>query len=81
MTNNRDLFVELRKLESPQEVTLGDGHSLEGTAEGTVKLETLPDGRTKKCRLDDVLLVPQLSFSLLSVSKASSTGKTNKFDK
>ena len=45
-------------------------------------LETLlPDGRTKKCKLNNVLLVPKLSYSLLSVSKASSKGKTTRFDK
>ena len=81
MSNNSDLFVELRDLKTPQAVTLGDGHSLEGTAEGTVKLETLlPDGSTKMCRLENVLLVPKLSYSLLSVSKASSAGKVTKFD-
>ena len=81
MSNNRDLFVELRELQIPQEVTLGDGRSLEGTAEGTVKLETLlPNGTTKKCRLENVLLVPNLSYSLLSVSKASSARKVTKFD-
>ena len=73
MSNNCDLFVELRELKTPQEVTLGDGRSLEGTAEGTVKLETLlPDGSTKICRLENILLVPKLSYSLLSVSKAFS---------
>ncbi len=42
-------------------------------------LETLfPDARTKKCTLNNVLLVPKLSYILLGVSKA---GKTTKFDK
>ena len=45
-------------------------------------LETLlPDGGTKQCRLNNVLLVPKLSYSLLSVSKASTAGKITKFDK
>ena len=82
MSNNRDLFVNLRELQTPQEVTLGDGRTLEGTAEGTVKLETLlPDGTTKTCRLENVLLVPNLSYSLLSVSKACNAGKITKFNK
>ena len=77
MCNDEDLFVELKKLKTPQEVKLGDGHTLEGTAEGTVRLETLlPDGNTKKCRLEIVLSVLKLSYSLLSVSKAGSAGKT-----
>ena len=82
MSNNEAEFVELQKLPSPLEVTLGDGHTLEATAEGTVLLETLlPDGSTNVCRLKNVLLVPKLSYSLLSVSKASIAGKTTKFDR
>ena len=78
MSNDEAQFVDLRKLSSPQKVTLGDGHSLDA---GTVKLETLlPDRSTKECRLNNVLLVPKLSYSLLSVSKASTAGKTTKFD-
>jgi hypothetical protein len=47
-----------------QKVTLGDRqYSLEATAEGTVMLETLlPDGNTKKCRLNNVLLVAKLAL-------------------
>jgi hypothetical protein len=60
-------------LNTPQKVTLSDGHSLEATAEGKVMLETLlPNRNTKKGRLNSVLLVPKLSYSLTSVSKASS---------
>ncbi len=82
MCNDREHFSEIKMLESPQDVTLGDGHPLQATAEGTVTLETLlPDGSTKKCKLRDVLFVPNLSYSLLSVSKASHAGKTTKFDK
>lgn len=82
MCNNENLFVEMRQLNIRQEVVLGDGHSLEATAEGTVKLETLlPNGNTQKCTLKNVLLVPKLSYSLLSVSKMVEAGKTTKFDK
>ena len=45
-------------------------------------METLlPDGNTTKCTLTNVLLVPNLSYSLLSVSKAYSAGKATRFDK
>jgi transposase InsO family protein len=72
----------MKKLEPPLQVTLGDGHSLEGTAEGTVVIESLlPDGRTATCRLENTVFVPGLSYSLLSVSKASSTGNTTRFNK
>ena len=39
MCNDRELFRELSHLRKPQEVTLGDGHVLEVTAEGSVTLE------------------------------------------
>ena len=81
MCNDKDLFSEIKGLETPQEITLGDGHVLQATAEGTVTLTTLlPDGNTKECELKNVLLVPKLSYSLLSVSKASEAGKITKFD-
>ena len=71
----------MRHLDTPQQVTLGDGSLLEGPAEGTVKLDMiLPDRSTQKCKLKNVLYVPKLSYSLLSVSKASEARKTTKFD-
>ena len=82
MCNNESSFSELHPLSRPQEVTLGDGHVLEATAEGTVTVEMLwPDGCTKRCKLQDVLYVPYLSHNFLSVSKASEAGKSTKFDK
>ena len=43
-------------------------------------LETkLPSGKTKKCKLHDVLYVPKLSYNLLSVSRTSDAGKTTRF--
>ena len=81
MCNDKELFNELKRFETPQEVTLGDGHALEVTAKGTVTLEMLlPDGSKKKCRLQDVLIVPTLLHSLLSVSKTSEAGKATRFD-
>ena len=82
MCNDKNLFVDLRHLNTPQQVTLGDGSCLEGPAEGTVKLDSiLPGGSTQRCTLENVLFVPKLSYSLLSVSKASEAGKTTKFNK
>ena len=47
MRNDEDQFVELRQLTTAQEVTLGDGCSLEGTAEGTVVLYRNSGARRK----------------------------------
>ena len=77
MCYDKNLFVYLKHLSIPQQVTLGDGSSLEGPAEGIIKLDTiLPGGSTQKCRLENGLFVPKLSSSLLSVLKASEAGKT-----
>ena len=80
MCNNVVLFVELQSLNESLQVTLGDGHTPEAAGRGTVALEMkLPDGTTKTCKLNDVLYVPKLSYNLLSVPKATKTGKTAKF--
>ena len=76
MYNNAQHLTNMRKLDVPQEVTLGDGHTLQGLAEGTVKLETiLPDCTTRKCKLEKVLYVPKLSYNIISISKVSEAGK------
>ena len=41
----------------------------------------LPNGESKSCTLCDVLYVPQLSHNLISVTKATQTGKVVKFTK
>ena len=63
-------------------MVLGDGHSLIATGKGKVVLEvTLPNGESKSCTLHDVLYVPKLAYNLISVTKASQTGKVVKFTK
>ena len=81
MCSDKKLFRELNYLSRPQEVTLGDRHVLEATAEGVVSLQMcLPKGSTKRCNLQNVLFVPKLSYNLLRVSKVSEAGKTTKFN-
>ena len=56
--------------DEPQEVTLGDGHVVEATGSGVVAPEmSITSDNLKRCKLQDVLFVPDLSFNLLSVSK------------
>ena len=82
MCNDETAFDELRPLETPLQVTLGDGRSLKATAEGIVRIEALmPNGSTQKCTLRNVLLIPELSYSLLSVPKTSEIGNSIKFTK
>ena len=81
MCNDDKLFVELRSLKKPLEVTLGDGCAVEATGQGTVVLEMAStSGKTSRCKLHEVLYVPDLSCNLLSVSKAAEAGKVVEFD-
>ena len=80
MCKDKSFFSELKSLKDGQEVSLGDGHVLEATVEGTVPLEmVLPDGSKQKCNLKNVLLIPKLAYNLLSVSKSTKAGKTFEF--
>ena len=46
MCNNKDLFINLRTLQTPLNVTLGDGHNLQAVRRGDVALiMKLPNGK------------------------------------
>ena len=81
--NDVKLFDELHSLKQPLQVTLGNGCPVEATGQGTVVLEiTLTSGKTGTCRciLHKVLYVPDLSYNLLSVSKAVEARKVVEFN-
>ena len=76
----RSLFVEYHFLKKYEKVTLGDGHHLDAVGYGTVALiMKLPGGKRKRLRLQNTLFVPDLSYNLLSVSKASEAGMVTEF--
>ena len=81
MCNSRWRFVRYSNLLKPVKVTVGDGRSLKAVGRGSVNLlMKLPDSTTQLCKLRDVLYVPNLSYNLISVSKASEVGKVAHFD-
>ena len=82
MCNDASLFVELYNWEKPEEVALGDGHVVKANGRGVVKIEIecQRSQKVKNCVLQDVLYVPSLSYNLVSVSKATKSGKTVTFD-
>lgn len=81
MCSTRELFADYRRLPKPERVTLGDGRVLEAISRGTVRLSMrLPGGKVKKCMLQEVLHVPDLSYNLVSVSKVSEMGKVTEFN-
>ena len=74
------LFAELQRLKQPLEVTLGDGYTVEATGRGTIVLElTKVGGKASRCKLHEVLYMPDLSYNPLSVAKAAKSGKVVKF--
>ena len=81
MSCDDKLFDELHSLKQPLEVMLGDGYAVEATGRGTVVLElTEVGGKARRCKLHEVLYVSDLSYNLLSVSKAAkAAGKVVKF--
>ena len=82
MCNRRSMFAcgVSESLEVPERVILGDGRCLDAVGRGIVELVMkLPGGKKQRCKLWEVLFVPGLSYSLLSVSKASVAGKVTKF--
>ena len=72
--NDRNSFVELHNLKKTLDVTLGDGHTLKAIGHGTVILMMKTGCLRRKCKLHDVLFVPNLTCNLLSVSKAVEKG-------
>ena len=75
------MFDRLEDMAVPQVVKLGDGRSIETTKLGTVQLKLKQvNGSHKNGTLHDVIYVPELSYNLLSITKATSLGKTVRFD-
>ena len=75
LCNDKSMFTVFDSLENPQEIVLGDGHTLDAVGIGDVVLNLVVDGKIKKRQLRDVLYVPRLTCNLLSVSKTTETEK------
>jgi len=81
MCNDEQLFTKMEILRKPLEIVLGDGYVVKSQQQGTVSLMMkLPGNESRKCNLRDVLYVPNLSYNLVSVSKAVNAGKIVEFD-
>ena len=72
--HDRSLFTELQNLEKPLDIILGDGRTLNATGCGSVIVMLESDSLKRKCKFYDVLYVPELTYNLLSVSKAVDKG-------
>ena len=80
MCTDKAQFLKLRELKEPLQVTLGDGHALQAIGRGTVLLYiNIKEGKFTKCKLCNVLYIPELSCNLLSISQVTGSRKTVKF--
>ena len=69
-------FINLKRLETAEEVILGDGYSVEALRIGTIVRLSFPGRNYLKYRLYETLYVPKLSNNPLNVSKATKSGKS-----
>ena len=80
MSNCKNDFVHLQKLNSPLMITLGDGGILQAAGQGNIMLGMkLPQNKREECTLYDVLYVLGLAYNLLSVPATSRKGKVTSF--
>ena len=81
MCNNKALLEDFVEFDETVDVMLGDGKVLHATGTGTVSVHTvLANGKLQECILHNVLLVPNLSYNLISVSKVTEAGKSISFE-
>ena len=80
MANNKDLFDHIDSVKSEVKVSVGDGRQLDILGQGNISLMVkLPNNQYKLFKLLNVKYVPELSYNLISVSKASNAGKIVNF--
>jgi len=76
MTFARDAFTEYRLLDEPIQVNIASGAAIQGIATGTVALKVALKGSIRTVSLTDVLHVPELAGSLISVTQLQDRGIT-----
>lgn len=81
MTNNSELLSDVTNVTPPEEVILGDGRAVSVSARGNLLIDVKIGSSLRKLKLHGVLLVPQLSYNLVSIAKATEAGITTTFYK
>ena len=75
MTSERHLFVDYQEMVKPREINVGDGHGLSAIGVGTVRIALkISRSITRYALLKNVLHVPEISKSLISVRAATDNG-------
>jgi len=78
MTYNKSLFTTLSKAPTSH-VELGNGYKAEIIGCGTITMKILVSGKVVPVKLENVFLVPELGYQLLSVSSFSKRGLSTMF--
>ncbi|KAE9241070.1 hypothetical protein PF004_g7234 [Phytophthora fragariae] len=78
MTSVRDTFVSMKELKTPVRIKIADGKKIDAVAIGTVGLK-LMDGTS--VTLSDVLYIPEVEGSLISVAKLAENDVVAQFSK
>jgi hypothetical protein len=76
MTYARWQFDEYTELARPVEVTTASGVIIRGIGQGTVRLQVLVQGQFRPVQLENILYVPELAGSLISVLQLQNKGLT-----
>uniref|UniRef100_A0A1I8J229 Integrase catalytic domain-containing protein n=1 Tax=Macrostomum lignano TaxID=282301 RepID=A0A1I8J229_9PLAT len=79
MTNDRTNFEKFEDFSVLENISLADGHKLEATGKGTVRLYINTGSGKKLCELSDVLYVPLMEQNLFSVSAVTRKGFSVQF--
>lgn len=80
MTFDKSRFQSL-EITSRSGVSIGNDSKLEAHGSGSVDLDIIVNGEVRKCRLKNVVYVPQLRYQLLSVAAMCDAGYTVVFQK
>ena len=80
MTPHRAAFNTYEVI-APRNVHLGDDSVVEAIGVGSIVVEVLVRGQSRRIRIKDALHVPKLQVNLLSVSKLVSSGTKVQFNK
>ena len=81
MCCDRNDMQEIKRLDNPKNVKVGNGEYVKAKFKGSVKLLVKSSSNgTRKVKLHEVLLVPKLKYNLFSVSKVAQLGKKVEFN-
>ena len=81
LCNDRRKMQNIHRMKVAKSIKVGNGQYVNAKFKGTVKVTVRSRNKTRKIKLQNVLLVPELKYNLLSVSKADELGKKTVFNK